>query len=146
MGKQAGQGTKPALSEHISALMVIKGIVISYVVTIPLFVIFATVLANIDFPENFIGPAVDLITIIGIMAAGFYSTRGVRSRGWLNGSIVGIIYMLILYILSSIVFKDFGINGHILALTILGILAGSVGGIVGINVKRSAYLKPKRGT
>jgi len=145
MARQIGQNARAALSEHVSFSMLLKGIVASYIITIPLFVIFAIVLAYMDFPESYIGPAVDVTTAISITVAGFISTRNVRNKGWLNGGIVGFFYMFILYLLSSIVFKNFAVDRHVLAVTIAGIICGSFGGIVGINYKRSMYLGSKRG-
>jgi len=44
--------------------------------------------------------------------------------------------MLILYLVSSIVYREFAINSYVLILLGIGILSGSIGGILGINLKR----------
>lgn len=139
MIKQEGQGGKLALSEHVSVSMVAKGILASYIITIPIFIIFALVLTYTSFPEKYISPVVVLTTIISVTTAGTVSTRNVRSKGWLNGSVVGFIYMLVLYILSGIIFSDFTISRYVLIMALIGIFAGSIGGIIGINMKRKSH-------
>jgi len=66
-----------------------------------------------------------------------------KSKGWLNGAIVGFIYMLILYLVSSIVYREFAINSYVLILLGIGILSGSIGGILGINLKDNKDSKVK---
>lgn len=135
MIRQANQQAGPASNENITVMSVVKGIAVSYAVTVPTFVVFAMILANTDFPEKYLSPVVVITTIISLLLAGSTCTRGLRNKGWLNGSIVGFIYMLILYILSSIIFGNFTIDKYVITMSIIGILTGAIGGIVGINLK-----------
>jgi putative membrane protein (TIGR04086 family) len=118
--------------------MIAKGILVSYIATIPLFLVFALVLSYTDFPEKYVSPVVVIVSAISIMIAGSTATRKIKNKGWLNGSVVGFIYVLILYILSSFVYNNFTIDRHVLLMTILGIILGSIGGIIGINLKRGS--------
>jgi putative membrane protein (TIGR04086 family) len=121
----------------LSLMSLLKGLLASYIVTIPAFLLFALILANLDFPQRLITPMVVVITVISVLTAGSVSTRGVRSRGWLNGGIVGLVYMIILYLLSSIIFKNFTIDRNVVTMTVIGVLAGAIGGIMSINTKKS---------
>lgn len=129
---------KTAVNENMSPISVFKGILAAYIITIPAFMLFALLLANTDFPQKLISPAVVVTTIISVLTAGSVSTRGLKNRGWLNGSIVGFIYMLILYILSSLMFKNFAIDKYVITMTVIGVLTGAIGGIVGINIKKGS--------
>lgn len=142
MLKQTSQG----LNEEINLMTIAKGILLSYIVTIPVFMIFAFILANTDFPEKFVMPAVVITTIISILVAGSAVTRNARSKGWLNGGMVGLIYMLLLYIISSVVLNNYRIDRYVVTMSIIGLLTGAIGGIIGINFKRSSHtkIKPKR--
>ena len=44
--------------------------------------------------------------------------------------------MLVLFLLSSSTYGDFGINMHVATMFIIGTLTGSIGGILGINLKK----------
>ncbi len=132
---QSGQGIKTTLAEHLGLKMILKGILVSYIITVPAFILFAFILSCTDFPVKFIRAVVILVSIASIAVAGATSTRKVKSKGWLNGGIVGFIYILILYFFSSIVFSDFRIGGNVLTMLVIGMLTGAIGGIIGINLK-----------
>ena len=120
---------------------ILLGILLSYMITFPIFVIFAIVLTYTSFPERFISPLVLIATISSILMAGTIATRKLKSKGWLNGGVVGFFYMLVLYLLSSIIFQDFTINGHVITMVIIGLLTGSIGGIIGINFQRPSRVR-----
>ena len=141
MVRNANQTAKTQLSEKISLMSIMKGILVSYIITIPAFILFAFILANTDFPEKYMSAIVVITTITSVLIAGSTATRGLKNKGWLNGSIVGLVYMLILYLLSSIIFKTFSIDKYIITMTIIGVLTGSIGGIIGINLKRNIHVK-----
>lgn len=142
--KQAAQELKVTINESVNPVTIAKGILVSYIVTVPLFIIFAFMLAYTDFPEKYIPMAVIVTTVISVLTAGSTATRNVRNRGWLNGSAVGIIYMVVLYLVSSATYGDFTINRYVVTMLVIGILAGAIGGIIGINIKSGSKSKYKR--
>lgn len=144
MVKEAGEGIKTALPGEIKLMTILKGVLVSYIITIPTFIIFAFILSNTNFPERYINPVVIITTVISILFAGLTATKSIRSKGWLNGAIAGLIYILILYVASSLVFSDFSINKNVVTIAFLGILAGIAGGIIGVNLKKSSKSKRRK--
>jgi putative membrane protein (TIGR04086 family) len=144
MVKEAGEGIKSALPGEVKLISILKGVLVSYVITIPTFVVFAFILSNTNYPEKYIMPVVIITTVISILFAGLTATKSIRSKGWLNGAIVGLLYVCILYMLSSIVFKDFSIDKNVVSISILGALAGIAGGIIGVNLKKNSKLKRRK--
>jgi len=143
MIKQVNQGVKNTFNENLNLMTIIKGIIVSYIITIPAFIIFAIILTYVSFPEKLISPAVVIITIISILVAGSTATKSTKSRGWLNGGIVGLIYMLFLYILSSSIINNFAIDRYVATMTVIGVLTGCIGGITGINIKAGTHKRAK---
>jgi putative membrane protein (TIGR04086 family) len=143
MIKESAQNLKSNLNERLNIVRITKGILLSYIITIPLFLIFSFILTYSDFPEKYVSPIVIVVTIASILLAGAFSTRGMKSKGWLNGGLVGFIYIFVLYLFSSIVSSNFGIDKRVLSMFMIGILAGSIGGIIGINLKHKAKKKIK---
>jgi len=117
-------------------LSLFKCVGLSYLMTLAIFLIVALILCFTEFPESMIGSAVVVTTIISIMFGGSCTARKAKTRGWLNGAIAGLTYMFILYLLSSLTGKGFGINQYVIAMMLIGMAAGAVGGIVGINLKK----------
>lgn len=141
MINSANSATKAPLNESMDLLSVLKGILVAYVITVPTFMLFALLLTNIDFPERLITHVVVITTVISVLFAGSTSTRGLKSKGWLNGGIVGFIYMLLLYFISSLIFNNFAIDKYVVTMAVIGILTGAIGGIIGINMKKGSKYK-----
>lgn len=138
MVNNSGQMSKTPIKDSITLISITKGIIISYIITLPVFCLFALILTNTDFPQKYTSTVVIITTIASILIAGSTSTKGLKSKGWLNGSIVGFVYIFILYLLSSIIFRNFIIDRYVITMGIIGVLTGAIGGIVGINFKKSS--------
>lgn len=117
--------------------IIFKGIGFSYLLTIPLFAVFSFILSRVEFPERLIGPAVMVTTVASILTAGLLTSINLKSRGWMNGAFVGLVYMLILYLSSSIIYGSFPADRRTFTMMIIGALAGTIGGIIGINLKKT---------
>lgn len=63
------------------------------------------------------------------------TTSSIKKNGILNGGIIGLTYMLLIYLTSSILNSGFMLNIYSIFMIIIGIAAGMVGGIVGVNLK-----------
>ena len=59
----------------------------------------------------------------------------IKKNGILNGGIIGGTYILILYIISSLLNWKFGLNMQSIIMIIVGIIFGVFGGIIGVNKK-----------
>jgi len=126
---------------QVSPGAVLKAMLISYLITLPVFLLFALILTYTDFPERMILPAVVITTIISILVAGSTVTRNARRKGWLHGALTGLLYMVILYVAGSLAFGDFSINRYGITMVCIGILTGAIGGILGINIKKPTKKK-----
>ena len=133
----AGQipGLKKQLDEHVNLPRVLKGLILSFLITLPCFLGFALFLTYTDFPEKYTFIAVLITTVISVLTASAYSTRNVKSKGWMNGCIVGVLYVAILYMASSIVFMNFAVDVQVLLTVVIGAIVGCLGGIFGINLR-----------
>lgn len=120
----------------ISLLGILKCVGLAYIITLIIFLALAIVLSYTEFPETMVPSVVIVGTLISIMFAGTSIARRVRTRGWLNGAVAGLTYMLILYLISSFTVADFRVDQYVIIMFISGMLAGAVGGIVGINLKK----------
>ena len=118
-----------------SGMVIIKGIAISFILTLISVFIFSIVLTYTNTPESTIFPVIAFITAISILIGSSISTIKINKRGIINGGAIGLIYILILYLLSSIITTGFAVNLNTIILIATSILAGMVGGIVGVNIK-----------
>lgn len=116
--------------------IIIKGIVISFITTLVAIFILSAVLTYSNLSEELISPSIITITALSILIGTSISTIKLSKNGILYGGVIGLIYILFLYIVSSITSVGFGLNSQSIIMIIASIIAGMIGGIVGINIKR----------
>lgn len=81
---------------------VIKGSIFSIVISIILLLIYATVLTYTNVSENTMTVVLIAISGISILIGSSISGFKIKKQGMLNGALVGLIYMIFIYLLSSI--------------------------------------------
>lgn len=112
-----------------------KGIVTSVLITLILLFIFSVLLTYTDIKESTIPTVTIIITAISIFVGSSISTIKLNKNGLVNGGAIGFIYVFLLYIISSIVQTGFTLNTYSIITIILAIIAGMIGGIMGVNIK-----------
>lgn len=116
-------------------IRILKGTLFSIIISLVLLLIFALVLTYTNIPETTIMPVTLIITGISILIGSMISTRKIRKNGLLNGGTVGLLYIIFLYIVSSLCFVGFSITLNSFIMLAIGAITGIAGGIVGVNKK-----------
>jgi len=117
-------------------LIILKGSIIAFIITSIAILIFSILLTSTNISENVIPVVVTVITGISILIASSLSTLAVKKNGFLYGSGVGLFYVFILYLCSSILINDFSLESESIIMMIVAIITGAIGGIVGVNMKK----------
>ena len=116
-------------------LNIFKGVGISLIFTIISLIILSSLLVYTNLSENLIKPAIITITGISILIGSSIGNRKSKKNGLINGAFVGIIYILCIYIISSITNGGiFSLNLGSIIMMIVGIISGIIGGIIGVNI------------
>lgn len=113
---------------------IIVGLLVSYIITLLFFIIYALVLTYTPLSELTLPTLTMLITIIGIVLSGAIAARNTKSKGWLNGGLAGLLYVLLMLFLGVYFVKEAGINAGIALKLIWGVVLGAIGGMIGINL------------
>lgn len=116
-------------------IRIIKGTLISIVATLILLIIFSAILTYTNISESTIPTVIIVLTAIGILMGSHITTAHIRKNGIINGALVGGIYIIILYLISSIVTKEFSLNKYSIIMMATSLLIGALGGIIGVNRK-----------
>lgn len=112
-----------------------KGIGISLLITFILLFIFSALLTYTDIGENTINPVIMVVTGISILIGSSIGNKNIKKNGIVNGAIIGGIYILILYCISSILNWKFALSLQSVIMIAIGVIFGMLGGIVGVNKK-----------
>ena len=104
-------------------------------ISIFLFFILSIILYLTNISEKIIIPFIIAISFISIFCGSFNFTNFKGKNGIIYGGLLGISYISILYIISSIINSDFRLNTNSIIMLILCVLSGVLGGIFGVNFK-----------
>ena len=122
-------------SEASTNLMrIVKGSIVAIIITLLLLFIFAILLTYTNLQENIINPVIIVITAISILIGSSISTLRIKKNGLINGALVGLIYILAIYLLSSLLGSGFTCNINCIIMMASSMVAGMLGGIIGVNL------------
>ena len=110
-----------------------KGLLISFIMTILILLIFSIILTFTNISEKTIVPVIIISTAISILIGSSISNIRIKKNGILNGALIGGGYILILYLLSSILNARFNLNIQSIIMISVGVVCGILGGIIGVN-------------
>lgn len=116
-------------------LNISKGVGISFISTVILLLIFSAILTYTKLQESTINPVIIVITAISILIGSSIGNIKIKKNGLINGGIIGGLYMLIIYLISSILNWKFGLNIQSILFILIGVIFGILGGIIGVNKK-----------
>ena len=114
---------------------VLKGSAFSIVITLIGLLIYSIILSYTSVAESTMPTIIIIITGISILIGSTISTSNIKKNGIVNGMLVGLIYITLIYLLSSIITGNFLLNINSIIMIIVSVLTGAVGGIIGVNMK-----------
>lgn len=108
--------------------------IISFILSIILIFVLSIIISKTSISETIIVPGIITISSVSIMIGGIRISKIKKQKGIINGALLGIIYIVGMYLLSSIILKDFSLNLKSFIMIFSGMLAGILGGIIGVNL------------
>ena len=115
---------------------IFKGVSIAITFTLLSLFIFAIILTYTNVQESFIQPVIIVITVISIFIGSSIGNIHMQKNGILNGGIIGATYLIIIYMISSIINNNFKITKETIIIMVAGMIFGVIGGIIGVNKKQ----------
>ena len=112
---------------------IIKGVIISVIFTLIFLFIFSIILTYTNISEEFTTPVIIVSTAISIFIGSSIGNFKMKKNGLLNGGIIGGGYILIIYLVSSILNWKFTLNQQSIIMIVSAIVFGVLGGIIGVN-------------
>ncbi len=119
-----------------NGIAILKGEIIAFIINILGLIILSLVMTYSTISDTKIPTLVIAVNTLAILIGSSIATIKLEKKGIINGLIIGSLYIAI-YLLISLIFAgsvSFSIK-TILIIT-LGIIAGGIGGIIGVNLNR----------
>jgi len=111
------------------------GVLFSYITTIIFILVLSIFLCYTNLNENIVECSLVFIAVFSVLLGSFRSLTKIREKGLVYGTIIGSAYIVLLYLISSIISNDFSIGFGSIIMIVLGIISGMLGGILGVNLK-----------
>ncbi|KGG81518.1 hypothetical protein Y919_00730 [Caloranaerobacter azorensis H53214] len=112
-----------------------KGVLISIAISIICIIVLAVILTYTSLSESVVPILNSIIMIVSIALGAIYTSVRIKKKGWLNGAIIGLLYFILLILVSYIFIRSYKINSHVIIKGIVAIITGAVGGMIGVNLK-----------
>ena len=112
----------------------LKGDLFAVLFTVLMLLIFAVVLTYTSISESIIPQTIIIITAISILLGSSIGTMKMKTKGLISGAIIALIYILTIYVLSSVFNGDFSFSVYSIIMCVCSVLCGMIGGIIGVNI------------
>lgn len=93
-------------------IKIVKGLIISFIVTLVTIFIFSIILTYTNISEVIIPAAIIVLTFVSILIGTIISMKRTSKNGLINGAIIGGAYVILLYVISSSLNTGFALNGY----------------------------------
>ena len=111
----------------------ILNLLLELIISLILFFVIALLMSFTSISENVLTPLIVAVSMFAIFVGSFCYAKDKRKHGIIHGGLLGIFYILLLYIISSVMYSNFNISANSLFMIILSILGGIIGGVLGVN-------------
>lgn len=107
-----------------------KGVLIAVVLTLLFILGFALVVQLAGLNSNVITPVMQVVKVICIFVAVAIAIKPAKSKGWLYGALVGLLYMILTFLIFSLIDGKFSIGLNALSDLLFQSLVGLVSGVM----------------
>ncbi|MGO1470149.1 MAG: TIGR04086 family membrane protein [Tissierella sp.] len=123
------------MKNKINFKTLIKCLTLSFIITVGMIFITSLLLQYTSLKETKLIIINNIIMIISIFIPSMFLSLKIKEKGWLNGLLLGIFYYIIFLLFNIVFLKESIIILFAITKLLLAGLVGSIGGIIGINLK-----------
>ena len=118
---------------NVVSLQIIKGVIISLIISLCLVLIFALFIKLFSFSDATTKPINYVIKIVAVFVGGFLAING--DQGFLKGVIIGVVSLLTAYLLFGVLGGGLKLGVSLIWEILLGATIGAFSGIIAVNFK-----------
>lgn len=116
---------------------ILLSVLIGFILTFLVIAVLSAIMLFADISDGVLSAIVLVMTIAIDILIGVFSVKNTKNRGWLHGSLAGVIYIILLTLLSMLIFDGFSITPNFYFMLLMGLFGGACGGIIGVNFNAS---------
>ncbi|MGI6308360.1 MAG: TIGR04086 family membrane protein [Dethiobacteria bacterium] len=122
-----------ALSSFSTPSLIFRGLLVALGLSFLLLALNALLIHFSPLSEAFVPYLLFAGTLLSILLGSVYVGKQTEEKGWLRGGLMGLCYVLALFILSFVFRVELQLGLGLLTKLFLGFSFGTLGGILGIN-------------
>lgn len=119
---------------HISGRPVLQGLVYAFAVAIAAIILAAMLITWTSIPEAKLPVITYIINLVSVLTGSFVAARRAGEKGWYYGGITGLFYTVFITILGLLLVSASFTLHNLLQIVLLSAI-GSLGGMIGVNVR-----------
>lgn len=112
---------------------VVAGVLAAFALTVLVSAILALAIYFANLTESTVSGLLYGVGLVTVAAGGAVAGRRAGTRGWLHGGLVGLAYVLLSLLIGSLLFSGPALWADLVGKLFTAFVAGSLGGIVGVN-------------
>lgn len=132
-GRSSGQGGLALYSQDSAIILIVKGLLVALLLSFIFLALNTLLLYLSPLSEAYVPYLVFGGTLLSIFWGSVYVGKRTEKKGWLQGGLTGLFYVLVLMLFCFLFNVSFEPGMNILTKLFLGFAFGSLGGILGIN-------------
>ena len=114
-------------------MLLLRGLLRSLLISLGFILLITLLMFLSPLPEWIVSYLIVAGMLVSIICGAMYVGRSVEAKGWLRGGYTGLLYIVVILLLSYILQLEPEIGLSLLSKLFLGFSFGCVGGILGIN-------------
>lgn len=119
------------LHQNAKMLIVLKGLLISYIITAFLLLVLAFVMLKLDIPSIVISGGINFVYIVSAFTGGFFTGKRTEQKKFIWGLIIGVCYFVILLLISLMMSRISPMPiGSLFTVFVISVLSGMLGGMI----------------
>lgn len=122
------------MEEKAFLTKVSMGVLRAAIITIILMLLFTIIMTVTDVTNQFLSVYYLVATCLSVVYGSIYAARKNNKNGWLVGILVALLYMLLIFILSAVLFQDSSFGTKELLRMAIAVIVGALSGMLGINI------------
>ena len=115
---------------------ILKGVITSLCVSLVAILLFAFILRFTSVSDNIISPVNQVIKGVAIFLGVFFGLKKVKENGIINGALIGFFFIILAFLVFSLLDGTFLFNRTLLNDIIFGTIIGAICGIICVNLKK----------
>lgn len=114
----------------------LKGSMLSVCISLVLILVFAFIIKLTSMSDTLIKPINQIIKVVSIFFGTLFIIKKVNQKGLITGTIVGLLYSILAFVVFSILNGGFSFEITLLIDILFGAISGAICGIICVNMKK----------